>query len=91
LLRALLRAVPDGPSTTALPQASGEGIGWVEGFRGDCWCWLRLDAGLIAAAFLRDPSWMHWPLLEAAVPGNIIGDFPLINKSINASYSGVDL
>ncbi|HKM63379.1 MAG TPA: NADH-quinone oxidoreductase subunit C [Acidisphaera sp.] len=91
LLRDLLHVLQAGPISVGLPQASGEGIGWAEGFRGDCWCWLRLDAGLIAAAFLRDPSWMHWPLLEAAVPGNIIGDFPLINKSINASYSGVDL
>jgi len=91
LIRDLMRSPPAGPIAVALPQASGEGIGWAEGFRGDCWCWLRLDAGIITAAFLRDPSWMHWPLLEAAVPGNIIGDFPLINKSINGSYSGVDL
>jgi Ni,Fe-hydrogenase III large subunit len=91
LLRALLRALPDGPIATALPHASGEGVGWAEGFRGDCWCWLRLDSGLIAAAFLRDPSWMHWPLLEAAAAGSTIADFPLINRSINGSYSGVDL
>jgi len=25
------------------------------------------------------------------VQGNIVADFPLINKSINGSYSGVDL
>jgi Ni,Fe-hydrogenase III large subunit len=63
-----------------------------EGFRGECFCWLRLDdGGLIQGAFLRDPSWLHWPLLEAAVRGNIVADFPLINKSINGSYSGVDL
>ena len=91
ILRGLLTALPEGTLVAALPQATGEGIGWAEGFRGDCWCWLRLDVGLIAAAFLRDPSWMHWPLLEAAVPGHTIGDFPLICKSINASISGVDL
>ena len=50
-----------------LPQASGEGIGWAEGFRGDIWHWLRLDGGQIAAAFMRDPSWLQWPLLEAAM------------------------
>ena len=33
----------------------------------------------------------HPSLLEAAVIGNIVADFPLINKSINASYSGIDL
>jgi Ni,Fe-hydrogenase III large subunit len=39
----------------------------------------------------HDPSWQNWPLLEHAVHGNIVPDFPLINKSFNLSYSGVDL
>ena len=29
----------------------------------------------------HDPSWQNWPLLEHAVIGNIVPDFPLINKS----------
>ncbi len=91
LLRALLPALPEGRLTAALPTGSGEGIGVAESFRGDVWHWLRLDGGLIASAFLADPSWLHWPLLEAAVAGNIVADFPLINKSFNCSYSGVDL
>jgi Ni,Fe-hydrogenase III large subunit len=54
--------------------------------------WVRMAPdGMIARAHHRDPSWFHWPLLEAAIEGNIVADFPLINKSINASYSGVDL
>src|SRR5260370_1117315 len=40
---------------------------------------------------LRDPSWFQWPLLEAAIEGNIVADFPLCNKSFNCSYSGHDL
>lgn len=92
MLRLILAGLPDGPLATPLPHVAGEGVALVEGFRGDCLCWLRLDdGGLIQSAFLRDPSWLHWPLLEAAVQGNIVADFPLINKSINASYSGVDL
>ena len=47
--------------------------------------------GAIARAHLRDPSWFQWPLLEAAIEGNIVADFPLCNKSFNCSYSGVDL
>jgi Ni,Fe-hydrogenase III large subunit len=39
----------------------------------------------------HDPSWQNWPLLERAVLGNIVPDFPLINKSFNLSYSGQDL
>ena len=92
MLRLILAGLPDGPLSTALPHGPGEGVAMVEGFRGECFCWLRLDdGGLIQAAFQRDPSWLHWPLVEAAVQGNIVADFPLINKSINASYSGVDL
>jgi len=92
LLQSLLPNLPAGPLTVTLPPQGGEGIALVEGFRGECIAWMRLDgAGGIEACMLRDPSWLHWPLLEAAVIGNIVADFPLINKSINGSYSGVDL
>jgi len=70
----------------------GEGLALVEGFRGDVLAWVRLGAGgSIAACHLRDPSWFQWPLLEAAIEGNIVADFPLCNKSFNCSYSGHDL
>ena len=39
----------------------------------------------------HDPSWQNWPLLEIGILGNIVPDFPLINKSFNLSYSGADL
>jgi Ni,Fe-hydrogenase III large subunit len=92
LTKTLLEQLPAGELGIPLPQRAGEGAAMVEGFRGECLAWLRLDdGGLIRGAFLRDPSWLHWPLLEAAVRDNIVADFPLINKSINASYSGVDL
>lgn len=90
-LRIVLSELPDGPIAIPLPDVTAEGIGWAEGFRGDIWHWLRLEGGLIMAAFLCDPSWRQWPLLEAAVEDNIIADFPLCNKSFNCSYSGVDL
>jgi Ni,Fe-hydrogenase III large subunit len=92
LLDLLLHALPEGPLAEPLVARGGAGLAMVEGFRGECLAWLRLDdGGLIQAAFLRDPSWLHWPLLEAAAIGNVVADFPLINKSINGSYSGVDL
>jgi formate hydrogenlyase subunit 5 len=39
---------------------------------------------------ITDPSFLNWPGLALAVPGNIIPDFPVINKSFNLSYSGND-
>ena len=69
-----------------------EGIALVEGFRGDILVWLRLGRdGRVERCHLRDPSWFQWPLLEAAIEGNIVADFPLCNKSFNCSYSGHDL
>lgn len=70
----------------------GEGLALVEGFRGDVLAWVRVGAdGTIGRCHLRDPSWFQWPLLEAAIEGNIVADFPLCNKSFNCSYSGHDL
>jgi Ni,Fe-hydrogenase III large subunit len=47
--------------------------------------------GAIRRCHCHDPSWQNWPVLEHAVIGNIVPDFPLINKSFNLSYSGHDL
>jgi Ni,Fe-hydrogenase III large subunit len=92
LVREILASLPQGEILQPLPQRGGEGTGVVEGFRGDILTWMALDdGGLIRAVFPRDPSWLQWPLLEAAAEGNIVADFPLCNKSFNCSYSGVDL
>ncbi len=71
---------------------SCEGIALVEGFRGDVLAWVRLNPDAqIERCHLRDPSWFQWPVLETAIEGNIVADFPLCNKSFNCSYSGHDL
>jgi Ni,Fe-hydrogenase III large subunit len=93
LVEQLLAGLPAGAIRTPMNAApGGEGMAVVESFRGDVLAWLRLDgAGAVASCHLRDPSWFQWPLLEAAIEGNILADFPLCNKSFNCSYSGVDL
>ncbi|MGQ9371907.1 hydrogenase large subunit [Azospirillum sp. A39] len=69
-----------------------EGMALVEGFRGEILVWVRVNAdGTLDRCHPRDPSWFQWPLLEAAIEGNIVADFPLCNKSFNCSYSGHDL
>ena len=40
---------------------------------------------------VRTPSFCNWPALCYSVQGNIVPDFPLINKSFNLSYAGNDL
>jgi Ni,Fe-hydrogenase III large subunit/Ni,Fe-hydrogenase III component G len=94
VLRALLARLPDGSirEPVLAPPAGRIGVGWVEGWRGEIL--VALDAatdGRIHRLHPHDPSWQNWPLLERAVLGNIVPDFPLINKSFNLSYSGQDL
>ena len=91
LLLSLLENLPEGAVSVSLPLASGEGIGWAEGCRGDVWHWLRLEGGMISAAFARDPAWLHVPLLEAAMAGAVVADFPVCAASFGGSVSGMDL
>ncbi len=94
LLETMLARLPGGPVRAALTPlgAPSEGFALVEAFRGDVFANVRLAAdGAIARCHLRDASWLQWPLLEAAIEGNIVADFPLCNKSFNCSYSGCDL
>jgi Ni,Fe-hydrogenase III large subunit/Ni,Fe-hydrogenase III component G len=94
LVQALVAQLPPGeflaPVATAKPGARG--IGWVEGWRGEVLVALETaEKNRIHRLHPHDPSWQNWPLLEHAVHGNIVPDFPLINKSFNLSYSGADL
>jgi Ni,Fe-hydrogenase III large subunit len=92
LLGEILRRLPAGATAVPVSPRAGEGVALVEGFRGDILAWIRIGAdGRVAHCHLRDPSWFQWPLLEAAIEGNIVADFPLCNKSFNCSYSGHDL
>ncbi len=94
LIDQILDGLPAGETRVAVGGAGEprEGLAMVEGFRGDILAWVRLTAdGAVARCHLRDPSWFQWPLLEAAIEGNIVADFPLCNKSFNCSYSGHDL
>ncbi len=87
----LLRILPDGVTSVALPQVSGEGIGCAESARGDVWHWVRLDHGRIVSVFARDPGWALWPLAEAALVGASFDDVALTRASLALSVSGMDL
>ena len=94
LIRRILASLPETATTTAIdhPSPGAFGLGWVEGWRG--WVFVALEAGpggAIRRCHPHDPSWQNWPAIEHAIIGNIVPDFPLINKSFNLSYSGPDL
>ncbi len=90
----LLAALPDGPHAVPIemPRDGAFGAGLIEGWRGPVFVALEAGPqGSIRRCHPHDPSWQNWPALEHAIIGNIVPDFPLINKSFNLSYSGHDL
>ena len=94
LIRAMLGQMPAGPLQAAVTPTGqvAEGLGWVEGWRGEVLVAVRIGTdGKLDRVHPHDPSWQNWPLLEVGILGNIVPDFPLINKSFNLSYSGQDL
>jgi Ni,Fe-hydrogenase III large subunit len=97
LMRGILADLPAGlvRQEVCLPDQPSCGAGWVEGWRGELLVALELEGAAsrnqIRRCHLHDPSWQNWPVLEHAIIGNIVPDFPLINKSFNLSYSGQDL
>jgi Ni,Fe-hydrogenase III large subunit/Ni,Fe-hydrogenase III component G len=63
----------------------------VEGWRGEILHWIRTGPNnTLERCKIKDPSLNNWPAMVEAVQGNIIADFPVINKSFNLSYSGTD-
>jgi Ni,Fe-hydrogenase III large subunit len=66
------------------------GIGRVESARGATVCAVELDGDTVTRVHLRTGSYANWPALAWATAGNLIPDFPLINKSFELCYACVD-
>jgi len=95
LIREIARLIPPGTlaAESSDPPAAGDwAVSAVEGWRGEILCFVMGgEGGQIHRCKVRDPSFVNWPAIQWAVTGNIIPDFPLINKSFNLSYAGNDL
>ena len=93
IVRAAVGDLPNG-SHCAPPQPVPPdrcALSAVEGWRGEIMHWVRTGPGnRLERCKIKDPSVNNWPALVEAVQGNIIADFPVINKSFNLSYSGTD-
>jgi Ni,Fe-hydrogenase III large subunit len=93
IIEQLISTLPDGPTRVDVPTlpANQVALGYVEGWRGEIFHWIRTaEAGRLARCKIKDPSLQNWPALSEAILGNIIPDFPVVNKSFNLSYSGTD-
>jgi Ni,Fe-hydrogenase III large subunit/Ni,Fe-hydrogenase III component G len=93
MIRDAAENLPSGPhrAPTRVIEPGRCALSAVEGWRGEIVYWVRTGAGnRIERCKVKDPSVNNWPALVEAVEGNIIADFPVINKSFNLSYSGTD-
>jgi len=91
-----LKNLPEGSIKTEIKSIPKGKIGFsiVETPRGEAIHWIFSGDGKPFRHKIRDPSFYNWLAMEMAVlggDGNIVPDFPLINKSMNLSYSGNDL
>jgi Ni,Fe-hydrogenase III large subunit len=91
LIQEAARSLPDGSVFTPLASQGGiQGFSAVESPRGELCYWVAVRGGHLTRCHIKSPSFQNWPAMPLAVAGNIIADFPLINKSFNLSYSGCD-
>jgi len=93
LLRQIIAKMPEGPLKVDIPEIKpySSGFGWSESSQGHCVHWLMVGKdNTIYRLFVRAAAYCNWPALTVAAPGNIIPDFPLINKSYELSYACLD-
>jgi Ni,Fe-hydrogenase III large subunit/Ni,Fe-hydrogenase III component G len=93
IIEQIIGSLPEGPTRVAMPAlpANRVALGYVEGWRGEIFHWIRTaEGGRLSRCKIKDPSLQNWPALSEAILGNIIPDFPVVNKSFNLSYSGTD-
>jgi Ni,Fe-hydrogenase III large subunit len=93
IIRQVLEKLPAGPIQTKIHDVPSDrvALGFVEGWRGEIFHWIHTAPGnRLARCKVKDPSLQNLPALSEAIMGNIIPDFPVVNKSFNLSYSGTD-
>ena len=85
--RRAARARAARPRSASRPRSAP---GRVESPRGATLCCVEAQGGHITRLHLRTASYANWPVLARVVPGAILPDFPLINKSFELCYACVD-
>ena len=93
LIRKILAQMPQGPLKVDIPiiKPFSNGFGWTESPQGSNIHWLMVgENNTVYRLFARAAAYSNWPALTVAAPGNIIPDFPLVNKSYELSYACLD-
>ena len=71
-------------------RAAARAVARIESPRGATICALEGDGTRLDRLHLHTGSYANWPVLARIVPGNLLPDFPLINKSFELCYACVD-
>jgi Ni,Fe-hydrogenase III large subunit len=93
IIRAVESGLRPGAHNVSMPPLPPDrcALSAVEGWRGEILHWIRTGPGnRLERCKIKDPSLNNWPAIVEAVQGNIVPDFPVINKSFSLSYSGTD-
>jgi len=91
LILNLIAGLVKGEICVGMEIRDGYALSLVEAPRGQNLHWVNIKDGRIDRYKVRTASFCNWQAIEHAVLGNIVPDFPLINKSLNLSYAGTDL
>jgi Ni,Fe-hydrogenase III large subunit len=70
--------------------AASIGVARVESPRGETGCVVEPEEHRVRRLHLRTGSYANWPALAAAAAGNLLPDFPLVNKSFELCYACAD-
>jgi formate hydrogenlyase subunit 5 len=91
IVQQMIKHMPQGEINIPVQPGDGHAISLIESPRGQSLHWLNIKNGVIDRYKVRTASFCNWQVIELAILGNIVPDFPLINKSLNLSYAGTDL
>lgn len=93
LIKQILAAVPEGDILAPIPPIVPytASFGWNESARGENCHWIMFgENNTIYRYRIRSAAYSNWPVVPLAVAGNIVPDFPVINKSFELCYSCCD-
>jgi len=91
IIMKIIKCMPNGTSNINYALKDGCSFSIVESSRGQNILFINIKNKKIDRLKIRTASFCNWYAIEHAVMGNIVPDFPLINKSLNLSYEGNDL
>jgi len=93
ILRQAFKGLPPGELRADIPElpAYKTSVGYTESARGANVHWIMTGpGGMLHRYMVRSASHCNWPVVPLCLPGNIVPDFPLVNKSFELCYACLD-